>query len=84
VMRIILIEAGIISALAGIAGYIVGFGITVLAVPFFTESHGVMVPFNPILASGALLLAVMLGLASSIYPALMAAKLDPNEALRAL
>jgi len=36
------------------------------------------------LAGGALLFSVVLGLLASAYPALLAARMDPNEALRAL
>jgi ABC-type antimicrobial peptide transport system permease subunit len=39
---------------------------------------------NPELAFGAIIIALTLGLASSAYPAFMASRLDPNEALRAL
>lgn len=84
VIRIVLLEAGIVSALAGILGYFVGIGTTKIVLPLFTESQGVVVPFDPMLAGGAVCLAVLLGLVSSIYPALLAARLDPNEALRAL
>jgi putative ABC transport system permease protein len=84
VLKIILFEAGMISALAGLWGYLVGLGITRLSVSIFTESHNVAVPFDPILAGVSIGLALILGTASSLYPAFMAARLDPNEALRAL
>lgn len=84
VIRIILLEAAIISGLAGILGYGVGFGATKLLIPFFTEGHGAHVPFDPVLAAGALALSLLVGLAASTYPALAASRLDPNEALRAL
>jgi putative ABC transport system permease protein len=42
------------------------------------------VPLNLELAFGAFGLAILIGLISSFYPALLAARLDPNEALRAL
>ena len=84
IMRIVLMEAGILSALAGLSGYLAGLGAARLALPFFTEGHGASVSLDPFLAGGAFLLAMVLGLAASIYPALLAARMDPNEALRAL
>jgi putative ABC transport system permease protein len=84
VVRIVLLEAGIISAMAGILGYLIGFGSTTLAFPFFTGSNGIEVIFNPVLAAGAFAAAVIMGLASSLYPALMAAQIDPTDALRML
>ncbi len=84
VVRVVLMEAGIISLVAGLLGYLVGIGATHLAIPLFTESRGAGVPFDPILAGGVLILAIALGLVSSAYPAFMAARLDPNEALRSL
>lgn len=84
IIRVIFLEAGIISALAGILGYLSGTGATRLFVPMFTESTQVAVPFDPVLAAGAFVLSIALGLSASVYPALMAARLDPNEALRSL
>ncbi|HEY3277920.1 MAG TPA: FtsX-like permease family protein [Syntrophorhabdaceae bacterium] len=84
VMRIILLEAAIISGIAGVLGYLGGFSAAKVLIPFFAEGHGAVVPFNPVLAGGSILLALFVGLLSGIYPAFMAARLDPNEALRAL
>ncbi len=84
VMKIIFLEAGIVSGLAGIVGYFLGLAAAKVAIGFFSESHAVSVPFNIQLAAAAFGVALLVGLISSAYPALMAARLDPNEALRAL
>ncbi|UCG10987.1 MAG: FtsX-like permease family protein [Deltaproteobacteria bacterium] len=84
VIRIVLLEAGLLSAAAGILGYIAGFGATKATLPLFSGTNGIAVPFDPLLAGGAITLAVLMGLASSAYPALLAAKIDPTDALRAL
>jgi putative ABC transport system permease protein len=84
VIRIVLLEAALVSAIAGVLGYFGGLGTTVAALPFFTESADIAVHFDPILAGGSVIVSILLGLAASTYPALLAAKLDPNDALRAL
>ena len=84
VMKIILIEAGIISGLAGVLGYLAGLGATQIAIRFFHEGQAVSIPLNFELAAGALILSIVIGIVSSIYPATLAAMLDPNDALRAL
>ena len=84
IMRIIFTEAGIVSGLSGFLGYLLGLGVATVALRFFSESHPVSVPINFELAAGAFVLAILIGLTASVYPALTAARLDPNEALRAL
>ena len=84
VIRIVLLEALILSGLAGTLGYLVGFGATKVAFPFLSGSSGAAVNFDPLLGAAALALALATGLVSSAYPALLAARIDPNEALRAL
>jgi putative ABC transport system permease protein len=84
VMKIVFLEAAIVSGLAGILGYLLGWGVTKVAVRFFIEGHSGVVPFNLELATGAFVLALLIGLVSSAYPAIIASRLDPNEALRAL
>ncbi|OPY68448.1 MAG: Macrolide export ATP-binding/permease protein MacB [Syntrophorhabdaceae bacterium PtaU1.Bin034] len=85
VMRIIFLEAGIISFVAGVLGYLVGIGATKVLAPYFMEGHHmVSVSFDPFIAGLALAASIVLGLASTTYPAMLASRLDPNEALRAL
>ncbi|MBI5522852.1 MAG: ABC transporter permease [Desulfarculus sp.] len=84
VMRVVLLEAALLSLAAGVLGYLLGLGAGELALPLFSQGHGAHVAFDPWLAVGSLLLALVVGLAASLYPSLMAARMDPHEALRTL
>ena len=84
IMRIILLEAALVSLLAGILGYAAGIGGATLALPFMAESKNAHVVGDMLVAFGSIGLAVTLGLLASLYPALHASKMDPTEALRAL
>ena len=84
VMRIILLEAALVSLLAGFLGYAVGMGGAKLALPLMAESKNAHLAWDATVAFGSIGLAVTLGLLASLYPALHASKMDPTEALRAL
>lgn len=84
VMRVVLLEAALLSLAAGVLGHLLGLGAGELALPLFSQGHGAHVAFDPWLAAGSLALALVVGLAASLYPSLMAARMDPHEALRTL
>jgi putative ABC transport system permease protein len=84
IMRIILLEAALVSLLAGFLGYAVGMGGAKLALPFMAESKNAHLIWDSTVAFGSIGLALLLGLLASLYPALHASKMDPTEALRAL
>jgi putative ABC transport system permease protein len=84
VMKIVFMEAAIVSGLAGVIGYLIGLGGAKVAIGFFSEGQPAPVPFDFTLAAVAFAIALLVGMVSSAYPAFMAARMDPNEALRAL
>jgi putative ABC transport system permease protein len=81
IIKIILYEGLIISIIGGIIGFLIGMLLANYAAPVFFDSD-VRVTWNVILFLIAILISVVIGLLSSIFPALKAAKLDPAEALR--
>lgn len=83
IMKIILLEALIVSLCAGVLGYITGIGVTWGLLSFLSE-HRPHMSLDPYVAVGSVVLAIFLGLLASFYPARAAAAMDPNEALRTL
>lgn len=81
VMRIILLEAAIVSGLSGIIGYLAGMGGAKVVAPFM-GSIKLVITWNLLMGIGVIVLAVAVGVLASIYPAAKASKLDPAEALR--
>lgn len=84
IIRIILLEAALVSVLAGLVGYAAGMGGATAALPFMAESKDAVLVWDSTVLAGSVLLSLMVGMLASLYPALHASRMDPTEALRAL
>ena len=84
IMRIVLLEALVVSLLAGLLGYISGMGAAKLTLPIMAEGKNAVLVWDTTVAFGSIALALVVGVLASLYPALHASKMDPTEALRAL
>ncbi len=84
IMQIIFIETGVISSLAGVTGYLVGIGSIWFGLRLFGDNSSAALSLDPTLAAGAVIMALVVGLLASAYPAAMAARMDPNEALKSI
>lgn len=84
VMQIVFHEALLISCAAGIVGFLSGTAISWGALRWLTDHQDTIFSVDYRLAAGAFALSVSVGLVASAYPALMASRMDPNEALRAI
>jgi putative ABC transport system permease protein len=82
VMAVVFMEAGLVSAVAGVLGFFVGLASAWLGLLLRGGADGPAISFQPELLAGAVLTAVIVGLCASAYPARMAARMDPNQALR--
>jgi putative ABC transport system permease protein len=83
IMKIILLEALVVSVIAGVIGYLVGIG-TTRALLMLLSDQTPHFTLDPLVAAGAVFLAAAIGLLASLYPALSASRMDPSEALRTL
>lgn len=84
ILRVFLIESGIIGLMGGILGTLAGLGISFAASGIISQQVGLeMTPgASPQLILGSLGFAFLVGTVSGFFPARKAAKMNPVEALR--
>ncbi len=78
IRRQFLLEALLLSALGGVAGVLLGAGVTAL----WADRQGWRIVIPPEAVFGGLIAAVVIGALAGLYPAVRAARLAPTEALR--
>ena len=83
VLHLVLMEAAVVSALAGVLGYLTGVAATLVTLPLLDGGKASW-QWNPTLAVAAVVAAIFVGLLASLQPAFRASRLEPSEALRAL
>lgn len=84
IVRIILLEAALVSLLAGLLGYLAGMGGAKAVLPFMAETKDAALVWDTTVMAGSIALSLIVGMTASLYPALHASRIDPTEALRAL
>ena len=79
----IVIDAGLVGGLGGLAGLGLGWGTTLLINTITTHLENLHVlEVTPRLAIGAIIFTILLGMFAGLYPAWRASRLDPVVALR--
>lgn len=81
IIQIVLTEAGILSVLGGLLGYLLGMGAAVSFGSVLVKAQ-VQIPWQFNLLVYALSASLLIGLIASLYPAWKAARLDPTDSLR--
>ena len=81
IIKSLMIEVTAISLIGGLTGWAAGMLASFAALPYFSET-GIELQMNYALALFAIVAALMIGITSSIYPAIKASRLDPSEAVR--
>lgn len=77
----LVIEVAAISLAGGLIGWVAGTLAGRLALPYFAETQ-IAFEVQPMLALLAVVGALLIGIASSLYPIVRASRLDPSEAVR--
>lgn len=81
ILKLILLEAFVLSFIAGLFGYALG-SVGVLVIGPRIAQIETSLQFDPVMASGAVIMSVFIGTIATLYPAMKASKIDPSEALR--
>jgi len=84
IMKIVLLEAFLVSTIGGFIGYILGIGAAKFVVPMVAKIKDTEVLWDFKLLALAVTIAVFVGITASIYPSVKAANEDPTQALRAI
>ena len=81
---IFLLESGLVAAIGGVLGALLGTGVALLvgAIAQFSGFTFIIIRIEPMLMLGAIAFAFVIGIASGILPAKQAAKMVPVEAMR--
>lgn len=81
IIKELMIEVSAISTAGGLIGWGAGTVASWAALPYFSETRMAFELRSPLVLF-AVAVAVVIGLLSSVYPALRASRLDPSEAVR--
>jgi putative ABC transport system permease protein len=81
IIKGLMIEVSAMSVIGGLLGWAVGTSASWAALPYFSET-GIAFELQLPLVFIAIAAALVIGVVSSFYPALRAARLDPSEAVR--
>ena len=84
VFMIFCLEAGLIGALAGAVGYLVGFGASVKTLEFLSLADGARPVFSIAQLAVCVSIFPMITILSALYPAWRGASVEPSQALVSL